>query len=83
MIDASKMRSALSAINAVLVGARYMAYQGRAHSDIAWVLDVAEYLPVLMLESTDRTQHFRDQLVALSEKYPEFGDAVFRFDSPA
>ena len=83
MIDESKMRSALSAINAVLVLARTMAYHGRSHADIAWVLDVAEYLPVLMLEPTDRTQHFRDQLVGLSEKYPEFEHAVFHFDSPA
>lgn len=81
MIADSKTRNALAAINAVLVLARSMAYEGKSN-EVASVLDVAEYLPMLMLESTDRTEAFREQLVGLAQSYPDFGLALTRFDAP-
>jgi hypothetical protein len=80
MIDAQKQRNALWAINAVLVHARALAYAGKA-SEVAEVLDVAEYLPALMLEPRDRTAEFRGQLVGLAAKRPDFQLAVHRFDA--
>ena len=80
MIADSKRRNALNAINAVLVLARSMAYEGKS-SDVAAILDVAEYLPLLMLESGDRTEEFRKQLVDLAQRYSAFALALARFDA--
>jgi len=80
VIDADKQRSALAAINAVLILARSLAYEGKS-AEVAKVLDVAEYLPVLMLEPENRTTHFREQLVGLATRSPDFQLAVQRFDA--
>jgi hypothetical protein len=48
---------------------------------VADVLDVAEYLPMLMLESADRTAEFRQQLVGLATRDTRFALAVERFDA--
>jgi hypothetical protein len=79
MVDAQKQKNALAAINAVLVLARALAYEGKS-AEVAEVLDVAEYLPMLMLEPRDRTADFRDHLVGLATKYPDFELALQRFD---
>ena len=78
MISESKMRGALGAINGVLVVARFMAHSNESVGD---VLDVAEYLPALMLAPTDQTDAFRDQLVGLAARYPMAQLALERFDS--
>ena len=80
MIAPDKQENALAAINAVLVLARSLAYEGNS-TEVADVLDVAEYLPMLMLEPTDRTAEFREQLVGLATKRPKFTLALERFDS--
>lgn len=82
MIADSKKRNALAAINAVLVLARSMAHEGKSR-EVAEVLDVAEYLPMLMLEPADRTEEFREQLVDLAQRYPVLTLALTRFDAPA
>ncbi len=81
MISQEKHRSALWALNWVLVAARLMAYQKEDHEKIADLLDLAEYLPCLMLENADRTEHFRECLSDLSKKYPSMKLAVDRFDN--
>lgn len=81
MIDPQKEKNALAAINAVLVLARALAYEGKS-PEVAEVLDVAEYLPILILDGRDRTADFREQLVGLASKYPDFELAVRRFDAP-
>lgn len=80
MITPDKQENALAAINAVLVLARSLAREGKS-AEVADVLDVAEYLPMLMLEPADRTSEFREQLVGLATKRPKFALAVERFDS--
>ena len=65
----------------VLVLARTMAHQNEPHDALAEVLDVAEYLPRLMLDDADRTREFRDQLVGLAERRREFITAVTMFDT--
>lgn len=81
MIAESKSRNALSAINAILVLARDKASKGEC-GELASILDVAEYLPMLMLEPADRTEAFREQLVGLAERDPAFEFALMRFDAP-
>ncbi|MFO0697508.1 MAG: hypothetical protein U0230_28275 [Polyangiales bacterium] len=80
MIRADEHRQALRAINYVLVYARLMAYEQASHQDLAYVLDIAEYLPMLMLEERDCTSRFRDQLEGLAARLPSFGVALERFD---
>lgn len=79
MLTNGKQRGALRAINTILVLCRSLATEARI-SDLVVVLDVAEYLPVLMLEDEDRTPAFRDQLVDLASRYPEFAHALDQFD---
>jgi hypothetical protein len=80
MIQPSKQSNALAAINAVLILARKLAYEGKS-KDVAEVLDTAEYLPMLMLDARDCTSTFRDQLVGLVTRRPAFSLALERFDS--
>jgi hypothetical protein len=79
MIDDDKQKPALRAINAVLVLARSLAYDGNAAA-VARVLDVAEYLPLLMLDSKDCTAQFRGHLLDLVKDDPRFDLALRRFD---
>ncbi|MCP3063397.1 hypothetical protein LXT21_31920 [Myxococcus sp. K38C18041901] len=79
MVTKEKQRGALLALNSILVLSRSLAHEGRSH-DLAIILDITEYLPMLMLESEDRTGVFREQLVDLARRYPVFAHALERFD---
>jgi hypothetical protein len=79
MVADDKQRGALQAINAILVLCRSLAHEGKS-AELAVILDVAEYLPMLMLENQDRTDAFRAQLVDLAERYPMLALALERFD---
>ena len=79
MVPPTKSVRALEALNEVLVLARQMAYESRSHREIGEVLDVAEYLPCLLLETEDRTELFEQPLQSLAHKYPEFERALERF----
>lgn len=80
MIRAEKHDRALEAINIILVYARAMAAERAAYEDLVAVLDVAEYLPMLFLQTADTTDHFRDMLS--DTKHPAFQAALERFDRP-
>ena len=81
MIHESKRRQALLAIQAVMIGGRTMAYSKADHKDIARVLDIGEYLVSLFIESRDRTEVFRENLVELANAYEELGWAISKFDA--
>jgi hypothetical protein len=81
MIPDGKMNNALAALNAVLVTARKLAYDQRAHQQIAEVLDAAEYLPRLLADEEDQTAAFRETLVGLTILDPGFNFAIERFDN--
>lgn len=83
MIRSEKMSNALYAIHTVLVLARGMAYEGRSGTEIAEVLDTAEYLPRLLAVSDDQTEQFRRFLVDLAGKHTSLQLAVDRFDKTA
>lgn len=80
MIQPNRQSNALAALNSMLVLARNLAYEGKG-DEVAAVLDIAEYLPMLMLDSEDRTAEFREQLVGLAAARPAFSLAVERFDA--
>lgn len=79
MVRERKQRGALLALNSILILSRSLAHEGKS-SDLATILDIAEYLPMLMLEPDDRTDTFREQLVDLAQRYPAFVHALERFD---
>lgn len=81
MIHESKRRQALLAIQAVMIGGRTMAYSKADHKDIARVLDIGEYLVSLFVEIKDRTEDFRENLVALADAYEELRWAIHRFEA--
>jgi hypothetical protein len=80
VIAREKLEHALLALNAVLVRARVMAFEHAPHQEIAKVLDVAELLPMLILESGDATARFRGQLEGLVEMDQGFKFALQRFE---
>ena len=80
MIEQGKQRNALAALNAILVLARHLARQGQS-ADLVEILDVAEYLPMLMLDAKDCTAEFRSNLFELARKRPKFEMALQRFDA--
>ncbi len=80
MIPASKHRAALLAIHSAMISARSMAYEGRGH-ELGNVLDVMEYLAVLMLDTQDQTETFRGNLEDLLRFDPSFGESVRKFDT--
>jgi hypothetical protein len=81
MVQRDKLNNALAALNAVLVTARTMAYEQRAHADIANVLDAAEYLPRLLADLEDQTDSFRETILGLVKLDPGFNFALERFDN--
>jgi hypothetical protein len=81
VIVADKERVALWSINAVLVVARALAYERASHELLADVLDTAEYLPLLLLHTSDETAHFRDMLAGLADRDQRFQIALDRFDA--
>lgn len=80
MIRPEKYENAIRALNALLVGARLMAYERAEHDQLAEVLDVAEELPTLLIQRDDMTDYFRAALQQIVTKYPNLGVAVERFD---
>ena len=79
MMRTDKQRSAMRAIDAILVLMRSLADEGDTRQ-LVEVLDVVEDLPRLMLEREDRTEDFREQLMALRANFPAFALALDRFD---
>lgn len=82
MIPPKQTQQALRALNHVLVLARKMAYDHVSHSEIADVLDVAEYLPQLVAADDDRSAAFRQNLEGLATRWPDFTSALHYFDAP-
>ena len=80
MIRDSNEKGALLAISAVVAAARQLAVKGDV-SELASILDTAEYLPLLMLDSCDCTVEFRVQIVGLARQFNGFAQIVEVFDS--
>jgi len=69
MIKSNKSANGLRALQAIMIEARTLAYEERDFSLIAKLMDGAEYLAALMLETGDRTTEFRDYLRGMVEQY--------------
>ena len=80
MIKPEKVKSALSALQAILVRARFMAQTKEPHEDIAMLMDYAEYLPQLFLSEEDMTEMYRKCLQGAAERFPFSRPALELFD---
>jgi hypothetical protein len=69
LIRKDKFDNALYALQGVLIFARKMAYENKAHKEIADILDTAEYLPYLISNNRDETENFRNHLLDIVDKY--------------
>ena len=83
MISGDKFYNGLRALHHILVMTRQMAYDEASHTEMADVLDIAEYLPRLLADEKDRTTEFRANLLDLSQRWPQFARAVDYFDEPS
>lgn len=80
MIREGKAKSALHALNDLLVRARTMAFEKEAHESIAAFLDAVEELPTLIARDEDLTDEYRFALESIAARFPEAGVALQRFD---
>ena len=61
----------MDAIQAIIIQARFIAYNQGSHEDIAWLLDQAEYLTGrISLNSPNCPEIFRTVLEELSIRFP-------------
>ena len=82
MIRPEKFNGALAALQAVLIHARKLAYDGEPHRDIADLLDSAEILPSMICSDADETERFRLQLLGIGERH-RWWMPLERFDGAA
>lgn len=69
MIDATKSRSAILAVQAIVGSARFMANSRMPHEKIAELLDVADHLTGLVWRDDDCTSIFEETLRASLELF--------------
>lgn len=70
MIRAEKYPQALTALQQVLVRARFLAAQAEQSAKLVDLLDEAEYLPQLIAAAEDCTEAYAATLQNISQRYP-------------
>ena len=80
MIRPEKYSHALTALQQVIVRARFLAQKAEPHDLIASLLDEVEYLPQLIAATEDRTESFASALQSISENYPYCRHIFTEFD---
>lgn len=79
MVRAEKYVQSLSALQQVIIRARFLASKESQASKAVGLLDAAEELPRLLADKEDRTEEFAAALAALAEKYPYCGNLFVEF----
>jgi hypothetical protein len=69
MIDVTKLRSAILAVQAIVGSARFMANDRMPHENIAELLDVADHLTGLIWRVDNCTSLFEETLRSSSELF--------------
>jgi hypothetical protein len=70
MIRSDKYVKALSALQQIIIRARFLASKEEQMAKVVGLLDAAEELPRLIADDEDRTEEFAAALQAISERYP-------------
>ncbi|MBI1760822.1 MAG: hypothetical protein HYR56_05225 [Acidobacteria bacterium] len=79
MVRAEKYAQALSALQQIIIRARFLAAKENLASKAVGLLDAAEELPRLLADKEDRTDEFATALAAIAEKYPYCGNLFAEF----
>lgn len=70
MICSEKYVDALSALQQVIIRARFLASKEGQGAKVVSLLDAAEELPQMIADREDRTEDFADSLREISERFP-------------
>ena len=70
MIRSEKYLKALTALQQVIIRARYLASKNEQMTKVVGLLDAAEELPRMIADDADCTEEFAASLQAISERYP-------------
>jgi hypothetical protein len=79
MVRAEKYAQALSALQQIIIRARFLAAKEGQAPKAVGLLDAAEELPRLLADREDRTDEFAAALAAIAEKYPYCGNLFAEF----
>ena len=79
MVRAEKYAQALSALQQIIIRARFLAAKESLAPKAVGLLDAAEELPRLLADKEDRTDEFATALAAIAEKYPYCGNLGAEF----
>lgn len=80
MIEVSKSKKALVAIQDLIIRVRTFAYEKKDYSEIAELLDDIEYLPALIVEEVNNTELFENYLANTCSKFG-FNDIIQKYQS--
>lgn len=80
MIQSEKYVLALSALQQVIIRARFLATKEGQMTKVVDLLDAAEELPRLIADDEDRTAEFAAALQAISERYPYCRNIFLEFN---
>lgn len=83
MIRSDKHVAALSALQQVIIRARFLAAKEEQMAKVVGLLDAAEELPRLIADEEDRTTEFAAALQAISERYPYCRNIFVEFNTEA
>ena len=81
MIRSEKYVKALSALQQIIIRARFLASKEEQMTKAVGLLDAAEELPRLIADDEDRTEEFAVALQAISERYPYCRNIFVEFSS--
>ncbi|MGH9842734.1 MAG: hypothetical protein ACREEM_28655 [Blastocatellia bacterium] len=70
MIRSEQYVKALSALQQVIIRARFLASKEDQRTKAVGLLDAAEELPQMIADDADRTEEFAASLLAIAERYP-------------
>lgn len=81
MIQPAKYHKALSALQQIIVRARFLASKEAQVTNAIGLLDAAEELPQFIADANDCTDEFATALQAIAERYPYCRNLFVEFES--
>ena len=81
MIQPEKYNKAMSALQQVIIRARFLASKENQVTKLVGLPDAAEALPPLIAADEDRTEEFASALQAISERYPYCRNIFVEFNN--
>lgn len=73
----------LQALHLLLIKARALSFETPGNTELAEVLDTAEFLVTCILSEDQTTETFRNSLNDLGDRFPEFAGIAANFETLA